>query len=126
MSGIMRLYFSIIISLPPKGHHPHGLDYAWIWLTRVLNLAPEPDITATMVYDFLQVTGSAFMKEYNRQFIKLLIMICKEFVPKLKTVSTPAGSGVLSRLQILLEKGVKGHGHLPVPEGYLDHSFWFS
>ena len=126
MSGLIRLYFSIIISQPPKGHHPHGLDSAWIWLTRVLNLEPEPDITATMIYDFLQVTGFAFLKLYNKQFIKVLVTICRDIVPKMKAVSTPAGSGVLSRLQILLEKGVKGSGHIPLPEGYLEHSFWYS
>lgn len=126
MSGIMRLYFSIIISSPPRGQHPHCVNHAWIWLTRVVNLNPEPDITATMIYDFFQVTGGLIMKEYHRQFIKVLILIVKEFLPALKNVSTPAGSGALSRLQLLLEKGVKGQGHIPMPDGYLDKSFWTS
>lgn len=122
----MRLYFSIVISHPPKGSHPHGPNNAWMWFTRVLNLIPEPDITATMVYDFLQVMGCVLMKEYNKQFIKLLIFVFKEKMTKLKEVSTPAGSGSLSRLQLELEKGIRGQGHLPMPEGYLEKGFWFS
>ncbi|WAR02343.1 GLE1-like protein [Mya arenaria] len=126
MSGIVRLYFSILVSTPPRGKHPHGLEHAWAWVTRILNLTPEPDITATMLYDFLQVTGHAFMKEYRKQFIKLLWTLCKDIVPKLKEVSSPAGSGSLSRLQVLLENSVKGQGNIPVPEGFLEQRFWLS
>jgi len=79
-----------------------------------------------MLYDCLQVTGHALMKEYRKQFIKLLWTFCKDIVPKLKDVSSPAGSGSLSRLELLLEKSVKGHGLIPQPEGFLDHSFWRS
>lgn len=126
ISGIMRLYFSIIVSAPPRGSHPHGIEQAWVWLTRTLNLDPEPDITATMIYDCLQVTGNALCREYKKQFLKLLHILVKEMLPKLKSVSTDAGSGSLTRLQSLLETSVKHHGNIPLPEGFLEHRFWLS
>ena len=126
MSGIMRLYFSIIVSSPPRGEHPHGVQHAWAWIARVLNLEPEPDITATMIFDFMQVAGFALLREYKKQFLKLLRTLCKDMLPKLKDVSSPAGRGGLSRLQVLLENSVKNHGHFSPPEGYLDQRFWLS
>ncbi|XP_045171879.2 mRNA export factor GLE1-like [Mercenaria mercenaria] len=126
MSGIMRLYFSIIVSAPPRGNHPHGIEYAWTWLTRVLNIDPEPDITTTMIYDCLQVTGNALCQVYNKQFLKLLHILVKEMLPKLKNVSSDAGSGSLTRLQLLLENAVKHHGNIPSPDGFLEKSFWLS
>lgn len=62
MSGLMRLYAAIMVTSPPQGAqlaHPHGLEHAWIWLTRMLNLQPNPDITAAAVYDMLQVGRGA-------------------------------------------------------------------
>lgn len=126
MSGIMRLYFSIIVSSPPRGNHPHGIEHAWMWLTRVLNIDPEPDITTTMIYDCLQVTGNALCQVYNKQFLKLLHILVKEMLPKLKSVSSDAGSGALTRLQLLLENSVKHHGSIPTPDGFLEKNFWLS
>nr|KAG5694358.1 hypothetical protein BaRGS_002212 [Batillaria attramentaria] len=100
MSGIMRLYAAILITAPPQGAnhpHPHGIECAWIWLSRTLNLKPDPDITATAIFDMLQVTGNFLLRAYRVQFVKLLHALCKLFLPKLKEVA--AGSeGVLDFL----------------------------
>lgn len=122
----MRLYFSIIVSAPPRGEHPHGLDHAWQWLTRVLNMDPEPDITCTMIYDCLQVTGHALCQVYNKQFLKLLHILMKEMLPKLKNVSSNAGGGAWTRLQLLLETSVKHRGNIPLPDGFIEKNFWLS
>lgn len=40
ISGIMRLYASIIVTNPKKGsykNHPHGLQNAWRWLAALTN-----------------------------------------------------------------------------------------
>ena len=126
MSGIMRLYSSILVSSPPRGKHPHGIEHAWIWLSRVMNIEPEPDITATMIYDLLQVTGHALCKEYKKQFLKLLHILIKEMLPKLNAVASSGGGGASVRLQSLLETSVKNFGIIPVPDGYLQNNFWMS
>ncbi len=63
MTGITRLYAAIVQTpcLHPSKPHPHGLEHGWAWLARVLNMEPQPSITATLLYDFLEVsiiTGS--------------------------------------------------------------------
>ena len=91
-----------------------------------MNIDPEPDITATMIYDLLQVTGHALCKEYRKQFLKLLHILIKEMLPKLKSVASSGGGGALLRLQSLLETSVKNYGNIPVPEGFLQNRFWTS
>lgn len=57
--GIVRLYAAIVSSPPPPVHHshrhPHGLEYGWKWLARVLNMKPHPTLTAAALGDFLEV-----------------------------------------------------------------------
>lgn len=56
MTGLMRLYASLLVATPPRAsQHPHGIQHAWMWLTSTMNLDPRPDITATMIYDLLEV-----------------------------------------------------------------------
>lgn len=127
MSGIMRLYAAIIISAPPSGRqrcsHPHGLEHGWAWLTRVTNMQPWPDITATLLFDFLEVTGHAFVKTYGRQFNKLLQVIVTDFVPKLRQVSPAGAGGPVARLESFLEKCIKLR-QIQQPEGLLPARFW--
>ena len=78
LSGYVRLYAAIIqMDMPPdlagRGH-PHGLEHGWVWFTRILNLDPLPSVTATVIYDFLEVTGHALMKRFGKQFEKLLVV----------------------------------------------------
>lgn len=124
MSGVMRLYAAILVTAPPQGPnhpHPHGIEHAWIWLTRTMNLKPDPDITATAIFDVLQVTGSFLLRTYRVQFVKLLYALCKLFLPKLKEVA--AGSGPVSRLETFLQTTMKSSGMIPQPEGYLSPQF---
>lgn len=126
MSGVMRLYAAILVSSPPRGTNPHGIDHAWTWLSRLLNIHPMPDVTATLVYDMLQVAGNSLFKQYKKQFQKLLFILCKEYLPKLKSVASTGGSGPVIRLQTFLEQAIKKQGQIPPPEGYLASNFWFS
>ena len=55
MSGIVRLYAAIIQTPTKPRPHPHGLEHGWAWLARVLNMEPHPSLTATALYDLLEV-----------------------------------------------------------------------
>lgn len=35
---------------------PHGLNNGWRWLAQMLNMEPLADITATLLFDFLEVS----------------------------------------------------------------------
>lgn len=128
MSGIMRLYASLMVSYPPRrqSEHPFGIENAWLWLSRVMNIQPLPDITATMVFDLLEVTGHALYKEYRKQFLKMLHILIREFLPKLKSVASSGGGGPVSRLEALIMASIQRQGQIPPPEGILSPNFWFS
>ncbi|XP_014768318.2 mRNA export factor GLE1 [Octopus bimaculoides] len=127
MTGIMRLYAAIIVSPLPIGStkpHPHGIENSWIWITRTLNVEPEPDITAAMIYNILEVTGHSLFLYYQKPFQKLLHILITEFLPKIKAVSVSAGS--VSRLETFLEANINNKGQIAAPYGYLTSSFWLS
>ena len=125
----MRLYAAILISSPPKANqpHPHGIEYAWIWLSRILNMDPQPDITATMTFDLLQVTGLHLFSKYKMQFVKLVYLLYKELLPKMKNIA--AAGGPVARLEHFLDNLLSNlkNGIAPKqPDGYLPAGFWFS
>ena len=62
MSGVVRLY-AAILQTPSEPHpHPHGLEHGWRWFARVLNMHPHPTLTATALYDMLEVRVTVIMK----------------------------------------------------------------
>lgn len=128
MSGITQLYAAVIQSSMPKGMslpHPHGPGNGWAWLSAILNLEPQPKITATVILHFLEVCGHTLQATYKIQFQKLLLLLCKDFFPKIKAV-TPAGSiGSLSRLEVFLQRCLK-QGKIPRPDGTLPPNFWYT
>uniref|UniRef100_A0A673IZL3 mRNA export factor GLE1 n=1 Tax=Sinocyclocheilus rhinocerous TaxID=307959 RepID=A0A673IZL3_9TELE len=88
MSGMIRLYAAIIQMRWPytgkQGPHPHGLNHGWRWLAQILNMEPLADITATILFDFLEVCGNALMKLYRGQFWKLILLIYEEYFPRFR------------------------------------------
>ncbi|MEQ2208527.1 hypothetical protein XENOCAPTIV_004911 [Xenoophorus captivus] len=62
----------------------HGLNHGWRWLAQMLNMEPLADITATLLFDFLEVCGNALMKQYQGQFWKLILLLKDEYFPRYK------------------------------------------
>ncbi|XP_042344836.1 nucleoporin GLE1 isoform X2 [Plectropomus leopardus] len=60
MSGMIRLYAAVIQLRWPygskQGAAPHGLNHGWRWLAQMLNMEPLADITATLLFDFLEAS----------------------------------------------------------------------
>ncbi|CAI9554939.1 unnamed protein product [Staurois parvus] len=121
MSGMIRLYAAILQIRYPfgtvQGHHPHGLNYGWRWLAQILNLEPVADVTATLLYDFLEVCGNALMKQYQGQFWKLILLLKDELFPRIKLVTPEGQMGVVVRLSLFLEKIIQ-QKMIPLPKGY--------
>jgi nucleoporin GLE1 len=125
MSGVVRLYAAILISLPRRNQpHPHGLEHAWRYLASLLNLSPRNDITAAILVEFLSVAGHAMSKEYGKQFQKILHLICTEYFSMIRNV-TPKGSGggPVTRLEDFLQESIT-KGGIPPPAGQLPLRFW--
>ncbi|XP_077996075.1 mRNA export factor GLE1-like [Glandiceps talaboti] len=125
MTGICRLYAAIMQTQSPKGPmhpNPHGLDEAWKWFSRILNIYPRPDVTATMIYDVLTVCGHSMANTYGRQFNKVLVILIKEYYSKIEDITPRGSGGPVARLRIFLETCLKKNA-VPPPEGRLPSDF---
>uniref|UniRef100_A0A8C8RUS4 mRNA export factor GLE1 n=1 Tax=Pelusios castaneus TaxID=367368 RepID=A0A8C8RUS4_9SAUR len=129
MSGMIRLYAAIIQLRWPYGNkqgaHPHGLGHGWRWLAQILNMEPLSDVTATLLFDFLEVCGNALMKQYQVQFWKMLLLIKEDYFHRIEAITLSGQMGSLMRLKQFLEKCLQ-QKEIPLPKGSLPSSFWRS
>ncbi|XP_051964023.1 mRNA export factor GLE1 [Xyrauchen texanus] len=129
MSGMIRLYAAIMQLRWPytnkQGPHPHGLNHGWRWLAQILNMEPLADVTATIIFDFLEVCGNALMKQYQGQFWKLLLLIKEEYFPRIEAVTSSGQMGSVTRLKQFLETSLRTK-QIPSPKGQLTSAFWRS
>ncbi|KAK2493435.1 hypothetical protein MC885_020673 [Smutsia gigantea] len=95
MSGMIRLYAAIIqLRWPYESQqeaHPHGLHHGWRWLAQILNMEPLPEVTATLLFAFLEVCGNALMKEYQVQFWKMILLLKEDYFPRYNSLSRHSG-----------------------------------
>ncbi|XP_047448014.1 mRNA export factor GLE1 [Mugil cephalus] len=129
MSGMIRLYAAIIQLRWPYSSKqesvPHGLNHGWRWLAQMLNMEPLADITATLLFDFLEVCGNALMKQYQAQFWKLILILKEEYFPRIEAVTSSGQMGSVIRLKQFLEMSLQSRQISP-PKGQLSSSFWRS
>ncbi|KAB0380733.1 hypothetical protein FD755_008517 [Muntiacus reevesi] len=108
MSGMIRLYAAIIQLRWPYGNrqetHPHGLNHGWRWLAQILNMEPLSDVTATLLFDFLEVCGNALMKQYQVQFWKMILLIKEDYFPRIEAITSSGQMGSFIRLKQFLER----------------------
>ncbi|XP_038162447.1 nucleoporin GLE1 [Cyprinodon tularosa] len=129
MSGMIRLYAAVIQLKWPynskQGSVPHGLNHGWRWLAQMLNMEPLADITATLLFDFLEVCGNALMKQYQGQFWKLILLLKDEYFPRIEAVTSTGEMGSVIRLKHFLETSLQNRQISP-PKGQLSSGFWRS
>ncbi|XP_013210943.1 nucleoporin GLE1 [Microtus ochrogaster] len=110
---------------PMQWAHPHGLNHGWRWLAQILNMEPLSDVTATLLFDFLEVCGNALMKQYQVQFWKMILLIKEDYFPRIEAITSSGQMGSFIRLKQFLEKCLQRR-EIPVPKGFLTSSFWRS
>ncbi|XP_061821947.1 mRNA export factor GLE1-like [Nerophis lumbriciformis] len=129
MSGMIRFYAAVIQLRWPfdskQGSPPHGLNHGWHWLAQMLNMEPIADITATLLFDFLEVCGHALLKTYQGQFWKLLLLLKEQYMARIEAVTSSGQMGSVSRLRNFLQRSVQEQGISP-PKGQLTAMFWRS
>ncbi|XP_042617523.1 nucleoporin GLE1 [Cyprinus carpio] len=129
MSGMIRLYAAIIQMRWPytgkQGPHPHGLNHGWRWLAQILNMEPLADITATILFDFLEVCGNALMRQYRGQFWKLILLIIEEYFPRIEAVTSTGQMGSVTRLKQFLETSLRTK-QIPAHRSELGSAFFKS
>ncbi|XP_051492296.1 mRNA export factor GLE1 [Apus apus] len=129
MSGMICLYAAIIQVQWPHGNkqgkHPHGLNYGWRWLSQMLNMEPLADVTATLLFCFLEVCGNALLNLYKAQFWKMMVFIQEDYIPRIEAITSSGQMGSLTRLKQFLEECLQ-QKKVPAPKGALKPSFWKS
>ncbi|XP_076859535.1 mRNA export factor GLE1 [Brachyhypopomus gauderio] len=129
MSGMIRLYAAIIQLRWPhsnkQGPGHHGLNHGWRWLAQMLNMEPIADVTATLLFDFLEVSGNALLKQYQGQFWKLLMLIKEEYISRIEAVTSTGQLGSLTRLKQFLQSALRNK-QIDPPKGQLTSAFWRS
>lgn len=79
----IRFYAAIIASPPKSGEvNPFGLNEGWRWLVDVLNREPFELWTALIIQNFLEVAAARLFEVYGRQFLKLLSVLERVYLPK--------------------------------------------
>ena len=127
VSGMTRMYSAVAISRLPGQEsatrdHPHGLGHIWTLLASIMNLKPVNDITATVIYEILNVTGNALFAKYGAAFGKLLETLTRLYFPQIQQVTEEGCGGPLARLELFLQKAVSTKS-IDNPQGMLRPDF---
>jgi len=78
-----------------------------------LNTLPAITATAFALHAFLKTAGFALHKKYGSQFMKILDVISRQFIPALKEQGSKVQPEAISNL----ENYLKDKKHLEEPEG---------
>jgi len=129
MRSFARFYGAISVSKAPlSDNHPHGIKFSWVFLSRTLTSDPRPGITAAMLHAFLSVTVHRLHQVYKGQFVKMLLFLDKEYIPKIEAIANQEKRQAVSQLktflQEILKKITKQGGKGIKPEGVLSDYFW--
>lgn len=124
ISGLQRLYSAIMTAKlrRTQAHipHPHGLENAWIWLSNILMLDPLPEIFPTLILRFMEICGPDMLTAYGKQFVKLIIALQSQYIPKLDQIDS---GGPFSRLKGLIES-IISENRIEDMKGTLPANFW--
>jgi nucleoporin GLE1 len=109
----VKLYAAMIQTEIKGVRHPHGLAEGWKWLAMFLNALPATTATACALHAFLKMAGFALHKKYGSQFLKILDVISRCFLPALKDQGNKMQSEAVNNLQNYLNDKI----YLQEPEG---------
>lgn len=127
MTAMVQMYAAITVSSvrsAGKQPHPHNLQFSWRWIAAMLNLEPQADVSATVIYSYLKIAGNKMAAVYKKQFFKLIQFIQSHYLKRIKQVTPEDQSQQsIAILEELLNKIIKTK-HVPPPEGQLPANFW--
>ena len=111
IQGFMLFYAAYTQCDNPR--HPHGINHAWAWASRLVNRVPPNRFSATALESFTKHAGFALWSAYGAQFGKILDVVDREFLPTLEAKDDADSRPVVSRMRTYLNE----RGFLRAPEG---------
>jgi nucleoporin GLE1 len=110
MSGVLNLYFTLLMALDTRNSSIDGMKTSWIWISDVLNLTPRPEITAEMLTIFFKCCGYHLKRAYRNQFLKLVKICFEDFMQLIKSIPNEKQSvASVGRLQSIFDSFSKTH-----------------
>uniref|UniRef100_A0A7S3XDU2 mRNA export factor GLE1 n=1 Tax=Picocystis salinarum TaxID=88271 RepID=A0A7S3XDU2_9CHLO len=97
LKGFVAFYGAFTQVTNPRS--THGLDFAWMWLSRALNYLPCNRVVASALHAFLSSAGYAMGIRFGRQFQKLMSLIQTDVLPKLQTCKEDGAEAARMRLE---------------------------
>ena len=108
MSGVLHLYFTLLMSLTNRNSSTDGAKRAWNWLADTLNMTPRPEITAEMLTVFFKCCGYQMQRIYGGQFVKLVKICIDDFMQLIKSIPNEKQSAAsVGRLQSIFDQFLK-------------------
>ena len=108
MGGVARLLACVSVSPLPIGQqgkeHPFGLGNIWRWLCSTMNLSPVNDVTATLLYNVLEIAASQLVEKYHKYFFEMIRILHEEYIPKIRAVTIEGSGGPIERLQTFVKR----------------------
>lgn len=102
VATMTKLYTTAMITPARKGEtHFLGLKAGWQWIVDVLNMEPEPSVTAVIVTSFMEIAGKHLERAYGRQFKRLMVALKGPYMAKLKRNKQDVS--YVGQLEVLLE-----------------------
>lgn len=102
LKGFVAFYGAFTQVTNPRS--THGLDFAWMWLSRALNYLPCNRVVASALHAFLSSAGYAMAMRYGRQFQKLMSLIQTNVLPKLQTCEEDGAGAARMRLEAYIAR----------------------
>ena len=104
MSGVLNLYFTLLMTLNTRNSGVDGMKVAWNWLADVLNMTPRPEVTAEMLSIYFKCCGYYMKKVYGQQFLKLVKICSEDFMQLIKSIPPEKQSSAsVGRLQTVFD-----------------------
>ena len=119
MGGVARLLACVAVSPLPTGEegkeHPFGLGNIWRWLSSTLNLTPVNDITATLLFDVLEITAAHLIEKYHKHFFEMIRLLNDEYINRIREVTIEGRGGPIERLEQFLKKIINNPSSIKPP-----------
>ncbi|KAJ1656401.1 hypothetical protein IWQ61_004025 [Dispira simplex] len=88
MTGYIVFYAAIMQTRAIMSINVYGLERAWIWLSRLLNIRPQ-HVSATVIQAFFEAAGTRFLQAYPLQGGKMIRTLMNDYFGHLPMTNQP-------------------------------------
>lgn len=103
--------------------HPFGIDNCWKFLVNVVSSPPE-SLCLHLLDKILEVAGSSLHSAYNKQFVKLILVLRDQYLPVVNQMLDEDTKAAFERLRNERIGKFFSENRFETPRGKLAANFW--